>query len=229
MQRLLKRFCDSRWAWDLIQGPIYNRLIYAAASELYERLAGETQPPENARILDVGSGPGFWTVEIARRHPTVRVIGVDHSSTQVRTANRLRDRVRIRNCRFIQGDAMALPFADHSFEVVVSAASLKHWPNGRRGLEEIRRVLVPEGLAFVGEADRDGPDEEVLRFAKKFTAWYVWDPFMRWYTRRVVFGQSCTKDEAQSVATAAGFTDVSVERAVEWPLFLMKLRKGRGT
>ena len=45
MPRLLKRFCDSRWAWDLVQGPIYNRLIYGAASELYEQLASEIQPP----------------------------------------------------------------------------------------------------------------------------------------------------------------------------------------
>jgi ubiquinone/menaquinone biosynthesis C-methylase UbiE len=225
VQRLLKRFCDSRWAWDLVQGPIYNRLIYGAASELYERLAREIQPPENARVLDVGSGPGFWSVEIARRHPTVSVIGIDYSSTQVRTANRLRAQNQIGNCAFLQGNAMALPFDDASFDVVVSAASLKHWPDGKRGLEEIRRVLVPDGLAFVGEADRDGPDEEILRFAKKFTAWYVWDPFMRWYTRRVVFGQSYTKDEAQSMATAAGFSDVSVEKAVDWPFFLMKLRK----
>jgi len=225
VQPFLKRFCDSRWAGDLIQGPIYNRLIYGAASELYERLASEIQPPEYARVLDVGSGPCFWTVEIAGRHPTVSVIGVDYSSTQVRTADRLRARSNVRNCRFIQADAMALPFSDASFDIVISAASLKHWPDGRRGLEEIRRVLVPEGVAFVGEADRDGPDEEILRFAEKFTAWYVWDPFMRWYTRRVVFGQSYTKNEAQSVATAAGFSNVSVDKADGWPFFMMKLQK----
>lgn len=225
MQRLLKRFCDSRWAWNLIQGPIYNRLIYGAASELYERLASEIQPPENARVLDVGSGPGFWTVSLAREHPTVSIIGVDYSSTQVRTADRLRARRNVQNCCFIQADAMALPFSDASFDIVISAASLKHWPNGKRGFEEIHRVLVPDGLAFVGEADRDGPDEEILRFAKKFTAWYVWDPFMRWYTRRVVFGQSYTQEEATSVATAAGFSNISIEKAYGWPFFMMKLQK----
>ena len=127
---------------------------------------------------------------------------------------------------FIQADAMALPFADDSFDVVISAASLKHWSDGKRGLEEIRRVLAPRGIAFVGEADRGGSDEEILRFARKFTAWYVWDPFMRWYTRRVVFGQSYTQEEATSIAAAAGFADVSVQKPDGWPFFLMKLRNG---
>jgi ubiquinone/menaquinone biosynthesis C-methylase UbiE len=225
MQRLLKRFCDSRWAWDRIQGPIYNRLIYGAASELHERLASEIQPPEKARVLDVGSGPGFWTVGLAREHPTVSVVGIDYSLTQVRAADRLRARSNVQNCGFMQANAMALPFADTSFDIVISAASLKHWPNGKRGFEEIWRVLVPDGIAFVGEADRDGPDEEIFRFAKKFTAWYVWDPFMRWYTRRVVFGQSYTKEKAASTATAAGFGNISIEKPDGWPFFLMKLPK----
>ena len=225
MHRFLKRFCDSKWAWDRIQGPIYNRLIYGAASELYERLASEIQPPENTRVLDVGSGPGFWTVELARAHPSVSIVGIDYSSTQVRTAERLRARSNVLNCGFIQADAMALPFDDASFDIVVSAASLKHWPDGERGLAEIRRVLVSDGVAFVGEADRNGPDEEVLRFAKKFTAWYVWDPFMRWYTRRVVFGQSYTQEEATSIAAAAGFADVSVQKPDGWPFFMMTLQK----
>ena len=67
--------------------------------------------------------------------------------------------------------------------------------------------------------------EEIYRFATKFTAWYVWDPFMRWYLRRVVFGQSYTRKEAELMARAAGFSQVWVEKVSESPFFLMKLRK----
>jgi len=225
MHRILKQFADSRWAWDMLQGPIYNRLILKAASELYERFVLGIQPPENARILDVGSGPGFLTLQLAREYPTVSVMGIDYSSTQVRAANRVRDRNQIRNCSFRQGDATALPFEAASFDIVVSVGSIKHWPDGTRGLQEIRRVLVPNGLAFIAEADKNGTDAEIHRFAKKFTAWYVWDGFMRWYLRRVVFGQSYTREEAQSMAVAAGFTTVLAEKVADWPFFLMKLRK----
>ena len=225
MQRILKRFRDSKWAWNLIQGPIYNRLIFNAASGAYQLFLREIEVPEHARILDVGSGPGFLTLQLAREYPTVSVMGIDYSSTQVRAANRVRDRNQIRNCSFRQGDATALPFEAASFDIVVSVGSIKHWPDGTRGLQEIRRVLVPNGLAFIAEADKNGTDAEIHRFAKKFTAWYVWDGIMRWYLRRVVFGQSYTREEAQSMAVAAGFTTVLAEKVADWPFLLMKLRK----
>jgi len=225
MQHILKWFCDSRWAWDLIQGPIYNRLIFNAAAEPYRLFLREIASPEHAQILDVGSGPGFLTLQLASEYPTVSIIGVDYSSTEVRTANRLRIRDQIPNCTFTQGDAMHLPFKDGSFDLVISVGSIKHWPDGKRGLREMHRVLRHNGLALIAEADRDAPDEEIYRFAEKFTAWYVWDPFMRWYLRRIVFGQSYTREEAQSFATATAFQDVLVEKVADWPFFLMKLRK----
>lgn len=221
----LKRFLDARWAWNIIQGPIYNRLIFKAASELYQRFIREIQPPENAKILDVGSGPGFLTLLLAQENPTVSVVGVDYSPTQVRAANHLRIRNQIHNCSFREGDAMNLPFEDASFDTVISAGSIKHWPDGRRGLQEIQRVLMPNGSAFIGETDRNATDEEIYRFACKFTAWYVWNPFMKWYLRRVVFGQSYTRKEAELMARAAGFSQVSVGKVSEWPFFIMKLQK----
>ena len=120
---------------------------------------------------------------------------------------------------------MNLPFLDASFDIVISVASIKHWLDGKRGLQEIRRVLAPNGIAFIGEADRNATKEEIYRFAAKFTAWYVWDSFMKWYLRRVVFGQSYTQKEAELMARAAGFGQVSVEKVSELPFFLMKLRK----
>jgi len=222
---LFKQFLDARWAWDLIQGPIYNRLVLKAASELYQRFVHEIQPPQNAQILDVGSGPGFITLLLAQENPTVSVVGVDYSPTQVHAANHLRIRNQIPNCSFKQGDAMNLPFEDASFDIIISVASIKHWPDGKRGLQEIRRVLTPNGSAFIGEAAKDATDEEIYRFASKFTAWYVWDPFMKWYLRRVVFGQSYTRKESELMARAAGFSQVSVEKISESPFFIMKLRK----
>lgn len=224
-QGILKRFLDARWAWDIIIGPIYNRLILKAASELYQRFIREIQPPENAKILDVGSGPGFLTFLLAQGNPTVSVIGVDYSTTQVQAANRLRIHNQIPNCNFRQGDAMNLPFQEASFDIVISVGSIKHWPDGKRGLQEIQRVLTPHGSAFIGEANKDATDEEIHRFANKFTAWYVWDPFMRWYLRQVVFGQSYTRKETEWMARAAGFSQVLVEKVSQSPFLIMKLQK----
>jgi ubiquinone/menaquinone biosynthesis C-methylase UbiE len=51
--------------------------------------------------------------------------------------------------RFEVADAGALPFADGQFDLVVSTMSLHHWPDPRRGLAEVRRVLRPAGRASI--------------------------------------------------------------------------------
>lgn len=224
-QSILKKFLDARWAWDLIQGPIYNRLIFKAASEPYQDFINEIKPQKNARVLDVGSGPGFATLLLAQKNPTVSIIGIDYSPTQVRTANHLQIKHKIQNCSFRHGDAMALPFEDESFDIVISVASIKHWQDGKRGLQEIKRVLIPNGLAFIAEADRDAPDKEIYKFANKFTKWYVCDPFIRWYLYRIVFRQSYNIKEVEDMAKKSGFSYVLVEKVSGWPFFLMRLKK----
>lgn len=47
-QGIFKRFLDARWAWDLIQGPIYNRPKFEAAYELCQQFVREIQLPHNA-------------------------------------------------------------------------------------------------------------------------------------------------------------------------------------
>ncbi len=224
-QGFLKRFLDARWAWDIIQGPLYNRLILKAASELYQLFISAIQPPKNARILDVGSGPGFITLALAQENPTVSVVGIDYSPTQVRSANRLQIHKQIQNCIFRQGNSMDLPFKDASFDIVISLASITHWPDAKRGLQEIRRVLMPHGFAFIGEKDGDSTDGEIFRFARRFTAWYVWDRFMKWYLHRIAFKQSLSRKEAESVAKEAGFKHALARKVLGWPYFFMELRK----
>ena len=223
--QLWKRFLDARWSWNFIQGPVYNRLISKAGTEVFSYLASEIRLPRNARVLDVGSGPGILTLRLAQENPTASLVGIDYSPTQVRAANRLRIRRQVKNCVFRRGDAMTLPFENAFFDIATSVGSIKHWPDLVRGLQEIRRVLSPDGLAFIAESDRDASDDDFYRFVRKFTAWYVWDRFMRWYLRSIVFGQSFTCQEAESLAKSAEFSQVKVEKVKGWPFFLLKLSK----
>jgi ubiquinone/menaquinone biosynthesis C-methylase UbiE len=50
---------------------------------------------------------------------------------------------------FVVGDAAALPFADATFDLVVSTLSLHHWDDAIVGLSEIARVLRPGGKALI--------------------------------------------------------------------------------
>ncbi|MFH1353118.1 MAG: class I SAM-dependent methyltransferase [bacterium] len=224
-ENIFKRFCDARWAWNLIQGPVYNHLVFRALSGFYEYFSGEVKTPENSKILDVGSGPGFLTCMLAEKNPSSEVTGIDYSRTEVSYAWRHRNRTGVMNCSFFQADAMNIPFAGSTFNTVVSMASLKHWPDARRGFEEIRRVLAPGGKALIAEADREAGGREVSRFAGKFSAWYAFPPFIKWYLKEIVAGKSYTRAEAAAFASAAGFDKIKTEKITGLPFFMLKLYK----
>lgn len=222
---LPKRFVDSQWAWDHVLGPFYNRRISRVASQYYVLFIRELDLPNNAEVLDVGSGPGHLSVMMAQRYPDAQVVGIDYSGTQVRAVSRLRNRSGVENCRFMSGDAIELPFADSLFDCVISLGSIKYWPDMKRGLKEINRVLVSGGKAFIAEADRDSPKEEVLNFNRGFTRFPVVRNLVSRFTLEVIFGESITAEEAESAAALVGFERVSVEKLDGFPFFLMKLNK----
>src|SRR5437016_5070612 len=64
-------------------------------------------------VLEVGSGIGLLTHEVALRLPAGEVVGVEYSDDQLARTN-----PRLANLRFVQGDAHRLEFEDNRFDVV---------------------------------------------------------------------------------------------------------------
>lgn len=127
--------------------PIYDWLT---AQEIWRRHIREriaSQLPAEARdVLDDGTGPGVSAFAIAAARPQVRVTGLDISGPMIDRARphlaRCPDRDRI---AFVQGDAMALPFPDASFDGVTGHSFLYLIPDRMKALAEARRVLRPGG------------------------------------------------------------------------------------
>ena len=104
------------------------------------------------RFLDVATGTADLVIEASRRHPTLQAAGLDFVQAMVdvgrrKTADRgLSDRIQ-----FLRGDALALPFPDHSFDVAAMAFGIRNIPDKLRALQEMRRVVVPGGQVMVLE------------------------------------------------------------------------------
>ncbi len=222
---ILKKFLDSRLAWNSVVGLVYNHLILKASPSFYFDLLEEINLPEKAKVLDVGSGPGFFTLEIAKKFPTVSVVGLDYSSRQVKLATSRANRENITNSSFIVGNAMNLPFKKDYFDLVISIASIKHWPNGEKGLVEIKRVLKKRGVALIAEVDSSSSDKEIHDYVKKITTWYVNDSFLFWGLKRVIIGKSYSMKEAELLAENVGFEKILAHKIPGWPFFSMKLVK----
>lgn len=129
---------------------------------LIDRIAKNTSYGEN--VLDVCCGTGDVTWKIASRRHDLKVTGFDFSPAMLDVARRKRSR---RNIRFVQGNAMKLPYPDNSFGAACISFGLRNTADYRRVLSEMKRVVKPGGFIYC--LDSFVPDN---RFVQPFYRFY---------------------------------------------------------
>ena len=103
------------------------------------------------RVLDIGSGPGFLADEMAEEvGPDGAVHGVDPSESMLAISRRRGTRVE-----YATGDALALPYDDETFDVVVATQVYEYVPDMPAALAEARRVLRSGGRLLILDTDWD--------------------------------------------------------------------------
>ena len=156
---------------------IYERAARLAVDGYYAPLAQEIVAELGAgRILDVGTGPGYLPIEIAKRAKSITVVGIDATDRMIQLASRraeaqgLADRLT-----FLVGNAYSLMFEDDSFDMVISTGVLHAWKVPVRALAECYRVLKPGGVAWI-------LDPAQIFTATKFR---LWRRSLNWWERAV--------------------------------------------
>jgi ubiquinone/menaquinone biosynthesis C-methylase UbiE len=99
--------------------------------------------PHRINVLDIACGTGALSSRLEEQG--FRVTGLDFSFQSLCRLGQATDTIRL-----IQADAAALPFAPLSFDVVTCMGAWRHFPDPQRVLQEICRVLRPDGIFFVG-------------------------------------------------------------------------------
>jgi ubiquinone/menaquinone biosynthesis C-methylase UbiE len=125
-------------------GVVTERLEMATVLELLAPLQGK-------RVLDAGCGDGAYSLAAAERGALVT--GVDLSEDMLAAA-RARSAVRGIAVDWRQGNVMALPFPDSSFDLAIAITLLCLVPDPRGAVRELSRVLVPGGRLVIGELHR---------------------------------------------------------------------------
>jgi SAM-dependent methyltransferase len=135
------------WMGHRLLGPFYDGVAADVAAVA----------PGGAHVLEVGCGPGGLSIRLARDHG-FEVVGLDLDPAMIERAlaNAARTDGNARAPSFVVGDVASLAFLDSSFDVVVSTLSMHHWSDHRAALNEIARVLRPDGRALVWDLRR-GP------------------------------------------------------------------------
>ena len=158
-----------RFTIERIPGPLAS--LYEKASRLviksyYSQVAEEILSTfHQGLLLDLGTGPGYLPIEIIKRRPEIRIIGIDLSRVLIRMA---RANARRAGCvgrvHFEVGNAANLRFRSESFDGVVSTGMLHVLRDPVGALGECWRVLKPGQEAWIYDPARVSSQVDVAEW-----------------------------------------------------------------
>ncbi|MBK5096818.1 MAG: methyltransferase domain-containing protein [Gemmatimonadetes bacterium] len=180
--------------------PVYELWARLTETRPRRRVLEMAAPRDGDAVLEVAVGTGAQLVELARRNPSGRTVGVELSEGMLKRA-----RKRVADAEFgertdlVQAGALDIPFEDRSFDLLVNAYMLDLLPRSDIpiALAEFRRLLRPDGRLVlsnmtVGESRRHR----------------VWDAL---YSRGVNLTANCRGVLAVPVLEELGFVHVRRE------------------
>jgi len=129
-----------------------QRLVEQAEHWRHRLIADGTHLEPGSRLLEVGCGVGAVLAVLGQEFPGVRLFGVDIEPAQLDFARGHLERSGF-EAILREGDALALPFEDESFDHVWMMWLLEHIKDPPATLREARRVLVPGGAITAIEVD----------------------------------------------------------------------------
>jgi len=148
LRRLIKDILRRPEAIPTPGAIIYNATVARVLQKPETKIANDiVEKMRNGTILDLGSGTGYLSIDIAKRTPSLQVYGIDLSRQMVKIAGRHVEAVE--NAHFVYGNAANLPFKDNSIDLVISTGSLHHWKTPGRVFDESYRVLKPGKEAWI--------------------------------------------------------------------------------
>jgi SAM-dependent methyltransferase len=104
-------------------------------------------------VVDCGCGVGALTIDLAIRVAPGRVVGVDLDESQLALAREDASRRAVGNVEFTTASVYAPPFEDTTVDIAVANAVLVHLAEPVAALRELKRVLLPGGIAAVSDDD----------------------------------------------------------------------------
>jgi len=167
---LAKFIRDVQKRYEAIPTPgaiVYNATVARVLRKPEAKIANDiVEKMGTGTILDLGSGTGYLSIEIAKRAPSLQVCGIDLSRQMVKIARRHARGVE--NAQFELGNAANLPFEDDSIDFIVSTGSLHHWKKPAKVFDECYRVLKTGKEAWIYDGCPDALKGQTDRIRREY-------------------------------------------------------------
>jgi ubiquinone/menaquinone biosynthesis C-methylase UbiE len=166
-----------------------------------ERIAGSLA--DGARILEVAPGPGYLAIDLAKRG-RFEVVGLDISKTfvEIATENAAKAGVTV---AFHHGDAANMPFDADSFDCIVCMAAFKNFTEPVRALNEMHRVLKPEGRAVIIDLRPDVSLDEIDSEVKKMKLGWISSVMTKLTFKYMLCKRAYSREQLRDMASQTPF------------------------
>jgi ubiquinone/menaquinone biosynthesis C-methylase UbiE len=175
--------------------------------DLAQRVAA--QLPESTAVLEVAPGPGYFSIELAKRG-VYDITGLDISHSMVKIASKKAAEAGVK-VDFQQGSASNIPFPAGSFDFLLCRAAFKNFALPMAALKEMCRVLKPGGRGVIIDLKRNASPQEISRGIDAMG--------LSWFNRRLtklvfktmLLKSAYTKEEFQQMLWETKFRNVEIE------------------
>jgi ubiquinone/menaquinone biosynthesis C-methylase UbiE len=176
----------------------------------FQRLAREVAKalPSNARVLEVAPGPGYLTVALAKLGP-FKITGLDISQSFVRMASEQAKREGVA-ARFIHASASDIPLEDGLFDLIICRAAFKNFSEPLKALNEMHRVLKPNGRAIIIDLRKDASWEEIVAYVDglHISRWNTW--MTKFTFKHMLLKRAYTEGQMARLAGESDFKDCEI-------------------
>lgn len=137
----------------------YDKMNSVISFQMHKKWREDTMKKMNVKAgtkaLDVCCGTADWTIALADKvGPSGEVIGLDFSKNMLKVGEEKVKDLDLQQVQLVHGNAMELPFPDHSFDYVTIGFGLRNVPDYLQVLKEMNRVLKPDGIGVCLETSQ---------------------------------------------------------------------------
>ena len=127
--------------------------IYNMCKKDYPDVLAELEKEPFTDLLDCGCGTAPMLTLLHKKYPDKHYTGIDLTPKMIEVAKAK----KMKNVKLIVADCENLPFADHSFDVVICCQSFHHYPNVQEFFNSVYRVLRPNGRLILRDMTMKSP------------------------------------------------------------------------
>jgi SAM-dependent methyltransferase len=186
------------------EGAAGDRQLRILRSQVRDRIVHKAALKRGSRVLDLGCGMGFLSLEAARVvGPGGLVFAVDSSPGALEGLSRTAEKLGLGNLRTLQADISGLPLPGGAVDAVIARSVLSYVPDRSSVLREAWRVLRPGGILSIFEPVLS-QEELSLDWGEERYLWLKLRQILESHHPAYGFGRG----ELVGMVTDAGFAEV---------------------